>query len=626
MISFVISIFNYIWMSYIIEIGNVLAGPLFLSIIIDDIFRIFAELFPFDPKIYIIVCYILFVVLAIFSLFIIKYTRRKINKELSYSTLLNKIMKPYEPSIEEKYDYYRELKIDKNMNKALTYLIIGFTTGSEMFVDFSLISFCFDNYKEKQEMLITLIQLLSYFKSKKKLFDEVLKKYYSLSDNSYFGSFIFLQANRVKISREVTSNISSIRLNDLKQKSKDLETQIKSFWSLSEANTNTLEHLEYQQRYLNNLWDESIEDNWSSVSFRECNIHFIIESCTDFHRAVQLAILKEKIDILSEKREDLCFLSLLMCFPNYIQKGIVDKNGNILKIKKKSINNSSSSVSSESDITLDDQVANSLITYGKLRLSMQNALRFIRPKYNIFLVIFTGFSILVSLIMIITYFSIFVKSYDTFDDWNKEVGVLIELRIAYVKSFLSLSILFGKETNRFLLDPINCNKTDEKNEYFFNDSIEFNQLALMYVNQAKNYYNDLINSILQLALKKVDITTLSDLIYDLSINSTICFYDEIIDHENWSMEQTLNFEILSFSVLANDDQIGIHNWFTNNTYWCHDITTFADVQNMFNVIQNALAFDLSNTSAETTKNIKLQMIIIFPLNILIFILPLPIII
>ena len=96
---------------------------------------------------------------------------------------------------------------------------------------------------------------------------------------------------------------------------------------------NTLEEIEQQQRKLNYLWDESIENNWSSVLFREEHIQFLIESCTDFQKAVEMMSIKDKIDILRREREDLCFLSLVSCFPSYLKQKIVDNEGNFITKK-----------------------------------------------------------------------------------------------------------------------------------------------------------------------------------------------------------------------------------------------------------------------------------------------------
>lgn len=77
-------------------------------------------------------------------------------------------LKAVELSNEKKYTYFADIGLDHKMSKTMIYLIIGFTSGSEMFFDFSLVQFCIDNYKDNEKMLVLLIRLLSYFKAKKK--------------------------------------------------------------------------------------------------------------------------------------------------------------------------------------------------------------------------------------------------------------------------------------------------------------------------------------------------------------------------------------------------------------------------------------------------------------------------
>ena len=101
--------------------------------------------------------------------------------------------------------------------------------------------------------------------------------------------------------------------------------------------------------------------------------------------------IKEKIDSLDRERDDLCFLSLLMCFPKYFEKKIIDPDGTFIgkKYKKESSGTSSgnsdekhSSSSNSYDLTQEEQIANSILTFGRLRLAMQYALKNVKPKMS----------------------------------------------------------------------------------------------------------------------------------------------------------------------------------------------------------------------------------------------------
>ena len=170
-----------------------------------------------------------------------------------------------------------------------------------------------------------------------------------------------------------------------------------------------------------------------------------------------------------------------------------------------------------------------------------------------------------SFVLIVATFAYFLGYFDSFDDWNKEVGVLIELRVAYIKSFLSLSILYGKKTNRFLIDDIDCNITFERNRYFLEEDTEFNILALEYIEEVKKKFTSLIKVILQISLKNDDITNLYNLLFNPLIKANVCLNNKVVNQLNWSIEQALIFEVFSFANLATDNDI--ENWFINNTYW-----------------------------------------------------------
>ncbi|KAK8840943.1 hypothetical protein M9Y10_027775 [Tritrichomonas musculus] len=629
----------YVWLSFISQFSNVLVLAVLLPIIVMDIFRIYAELCPSSVRqdIYVICSFSMFFVFAIVSYIINKIMRKKILSKLTYSKLnesptFSDREKPFEPSLEDKFLYFVELGLDKNMKKAMTYLVVGFTSASDLFVDFSLIQFCIDNYSHDTTMLVLLIRLLTYFKSEKKRLNSVLKQFLTLHDETFFNNFIFFQANRVQTIRQVTSaNLSSIKLNELARQSINLEIQMKNFWALEKANINYLERLAQQQRYFSNLWNELIEENWSSVLFREEHIHFLIESCTDFQKAVQMTSIKDKLDVLMKYHEDNCFLYFIMCFPEYVKNRIVDFNGFSSGDKKKGaidMTNSSSSGnnkqnSNESEeFSFDEQVANTILTHGRLRLAMQNALKYVNPSMSKHLIFYSIFSILGSLILIVTTFSLLANSFDYFTDWDKEADVLIELRIAYAKSFLSLSILYGKTTNRLSFIPIDCNATNDHDIYFLHDSVEFDYLALLFVDQVKMYFTNLLDVILQSSLKNNDISNLTNLLFNPLISSNICYNGQVINQENWSIEQTLNFEVFSFAYLATDKNI--ENWFINNSYWCHDITTFYTVETKFTEIQEELIHELSNHTKKVEKATTLAMIITGPLTFVIFVIPLPI--
>lgn len=640
----IIALHEYTWMAAIDDIANSLQVSTMFSLIFNGFFRIIAENFKqkIKQEIYVITCVAAFIIFFIVFFIITKLVRKKIKSQLSFSKFINPPsfahkdnLRVFDPTMEGKFVYFTELKLDKNVKRAMIYLITGFTSASEMFTDFSLVQFCIDNYKTNQKMLALLIHLLAYFKKEKKRLNIVLEQFNSLRSDYIYGNFLYMQAYKIKIFRQVTStNSETDRLNNMKLFSRELENHIKSFWALSTANTNTLEKLEKRQRHLNYLWDECIEENWASEAFREEHIHFLIEVCTSYQKAVQMECIKDKINILRRERNDLCFLSLLFCIPAYKRK-LYDSDRLADKLNQKSsssgssitsLNDKFSSTDSDYDLTQDELIANSLITYGKLRLSMENTLKNVKPKMSKLLMIYSIVSILTSLIMIIITYSLLIKSFDSFDDWNREVGVVVDLRLAYVKTFLSLSIYAGKATNRFFFDSIECNKTveDERNSKFLNQSTDFDDLSLLFVDEARERYNNLIESIVLLALRNVNISTLSSILFDSSINSTICNSGKIIDYANWSLEKTLNFDILSFAILSDDKDV--LKWYSNNKFWCHAIMTFPEVSNAFSIVQNELSYDLSNSSMHTVKRVEKVMHILGPSHFVLFIIPLPIII
>lgn len=649
----IMSFYNYLWMSCVHDLGNALQTSILCSLIFNDIFRIVVEYYPqIKQEIFVLICLAVFVIFTIVSYVITKLIRKRINQDLSNSKMNSpqnfdkENLRVFDPTIDGKFAYFNELGLDKNMKKAMIYLIVGLTSASDMFVDFSLPQFCIDNYKTNPEMIVLLIHLLSYFKSEKKRLNATLKEFHSLRTDYIYGHFIYMQAHRIKVFRQVVStNLSSVKLDELKLHSEDLENQIKSFWSLTTASTATLEQLEKRQRRLNNLWDESIEDNWSSVSFREEHIHFLIESCADYHRAAKMENIKEKVELMNRNRDDLCFLSLLLCFPQYYEKKIVNISEIFSNKKQKNdSSNSSSSVinqennasssdekvscsSNEYDITQEEQIANTIISSGRLRLSMQNALNNVKPKMNRALVIYSIISILASSILIITTFAVFLNSASSFNDWNTEVEVVVDLRLAFMKSFLSLSIMAGKLTDRFQIDEIKCDNFIKVNDLsvFLDESTKFDELTKTFVDESRAQLWNLMDAILSLALKGNNISSLTSILYDRSITSNICSNGSIIDTDQWSMEKAINFEILSFAVLS-DDGDNVNTWYAENTYWCHVITTLPDVEKMFSVVQNELTYDISNSSARSSNKIKIAMIVIGPAHFLFFVLQLPIII
>lgn len=621
---------NYIWFPYIINFGNVLSLSISCTLIFNDIFRIFAEFYKFKHEIFIVVTYLVFIVTTIVIYFIVRYIENNIKKSLSYQNSV-------EPSHEEKFNCFYDLKLNQDIKKAVIYLVIGFTSGSDMFIDFSLIQYCFEIYRDKPKMLSLLVHILAYFKSQKNRFDSILNQIHSLRNVTFYDRFLYYQAHRIKIFRQFTStNFSTARLNELKNLTDNLEGQIKSFWSIQTANKNSLFFLESKQRKLNNFWDESIELNWLSSSFRELHIRFLIESCTNFQKAIQMENVKEKIDILKKERTDLCFQSLILCFPQYLNRKMAKQDGNVIFNSKSGKNHSSNSsfsshnekvstASSDYDFTQEEQIANNLLTYGRLRLSMQKVLNYSKPTNGRVLLIYTIFLILSSLICLVSIFAVYFNKFNNFNDWEKEAGVLINLRLGYVRSFFCLSVFFGQMTKRFDISPIDCIRMNEPNRLFLELTANFNELALLHMNATTVEFSNLMELLLDLSLQNDDTTYLTSFLFDPIIETSICHDGEIIDHSNWSLEQILNFEIFSVALLAEDSKEKVSNWPKNNSYFCHISTNFFDVQNKILDMHNALTDDLGRSSNKTSKKIVTQMIIFGCTNLILFIVPLPII-
>lgn len=100
--------------------------------------------------------------------------------------------------------------------------------------------------------------------------------------------------------------------------------------------------------------------------------------------------------------------------------------------------------------------------------------------------------------MIIGTFAYYVNSFDSFNDWNNHVGVLNELRVAYGRAFLSLLIMHGQKLNIFDIIHFGYELENDTNHFFFDNSIPFDELAVMYVNEARTQYSELMAAIFEL--------------------------------------------------------------------------------------------------------------------------------
>ena len=82
-----ITIHNQIWMSFTLKLGNSISISALLTVLFNNIFRIFAEFFPtkIPQKAYVIACFIVFFILLFVFLFIFRYYQKRIHSILSSS-------------------------------------------------------------------------------------------------------------------------------------------------------------------------------------------------------------------------------------------------------------------------------------------------------------------------------------------------------------------------------------------------------------------------------------------------------------------------------------------------------------------------------------------------------------
>ncbi|OHS98484.1 hypothetical protein TRFO_35076 [Tritrichomonas foetus] len=632
---------NNVWMSFVLPQGDVLFSTTLSASLFCDIFRIIGEIYPnkITNDIYLGIIWSAFFVLLVISYFVIKYNKSSIYKKLSYSQNISlydmtesERQRIKEPTNDEKYAFFDKYGLDRDIHKAISYIIVGIEDNADMVIDFSLIQYCIETYHDSHKMLSFLIHVLAYFKGKKALFDTVLKLFGRLRSKRYFDQFIFYQAYKIKVFRTAAStNLSSFKLNELKLHSKEMEELMKQFWITQSSNVIIIERIENTRRKLDNLWDEAIEENWRSISYREEHIRFIIESDTDFRKAVVMSNMINRIENFKEDRVDLCFLSFIICYPEFLKKSIIDYDGNLITKKDKhsqsnhvTFEKNTGTSSNDMDFTLEESIANSLFTYGKLRLSMQNSLNKASPNTHKYFLGYSIFSVIGSLLVLIISFGILIKNFDNTDLWNKEVGELIELQASYTKAFLSLTFLYGVENNLLNIDEIECRIVWEDTDFpFLNSSTDFRKLTSTYVNSSIERYSNLMSTILELADNNVDVYGLTKNLFRPSVKSTICYNEKVLEPDYWTTNKLICFELLTFSILSGDKNV--HQWFTNNSYWCHDITTSNETTSSMTQIRESMSYDLSNSSAAITTNINLAMSTLGPLQFLFFIFPISII-
>ncbi|OHT09038.1 Adenylate and Guanylate cyclase catalytic domain containing protein [Tritrichomonas foetus] len=616
--------------------SNVIFGGLALSSILLDISILAMKPFSdFNGDIFVYIIFAFLVLAIVLSFVFNKVQTAKLHKKFLFFTNEDGQIREEEgsPSDEQKLQRFQELNIDSSNYNMILYLDFSISNRESLNTDLSMVKYILQK-PIKTDLLAHCMRIVAFFPMESRLLSIMMGDCYKRRDLSQTHRFLLYQLNRIKILRQSSASVQAAdKLRNMKNQTKEVYTEIISFWDQQVASTAFLSKLRAMVSKTRALWDESLQDFPNSVQNCEEYCHFLIECSTDFSAAIRQKHRAELIESGRNFSIDRCFRQFISNFPDYLKKGTVDTKGMIITSKKKRSGSSSSGSSgnnrkssnsnfsntfSSMDLAMEEGIAKILITHARMRTALQNATNEKKAKNSGKLKIVSLFCLLLMLGSCSFLYFYFINIFNNRNSVADRIELSNQIRLNLYSSTACLLLHLVNQIEVFDDSSMYADiGTSDSNLWFnpyFNRSNSWKQNALMYTVKSREYYVNFLKNIAEFTMEHLDydIYTLTGPLLNESLDLTFCANGGPITAQKDNLQSILSYlYYLQSNITGNTDYF---HWYAGFDHFCTLIRTLESLFNAFTSLRTSLSLSSTNDYSDTQKVVDLIMYIL-PLSL-----------
>lgn len=297
---------------------------------------------------------------------------------------------------DEANEYYTQLGIDTNPDKALLYLRLAFQNCLPNFYNWTLMNFIVDHH-ESETILATSLQILNFFPKETRLQNKIQRIILKRRKLKPSTRFLLYQVDAVKTLRQFSvSTASKLKLIELKTMSRHCEMLTKGAIDNSALEPHYFEQLAASAQSARAIWKEALLGSPNNPKFCEEYTRYLIECECDFPEGLKMKHRQQVIEMGNSFSVDHSFRSMVVAFPKYLTQKILDLQGGVIKKKlndpKGSQSNSTNTNSNSQgsfqstmndealDAELEEYVSKQTITLSRTRLALHRTLENKLPR------------------------------------------------------------------------------------------------------------------------------------------------------------------------------------------------------------------------------------------------------
>ena len=521
------------------------------------------------------------------------------------------------PPIELSREHFIKLGLDKDVQKAKMYLRIGIAERSPLFLNWQLAKFIFESYNDTA-IRCEIAHMVSFFPSEMRLLSYYMSIVQRIPNLNYEERFMIFELHKVKKIRQSSASTEvTTKVQELKHMSHACFQKITSFWSLSNATPDHLFATQEMTVRADAMFKEAIS-NWpNNIRLAEEYSTFLIECSTDFIEGVKMKNRANLIELGKNFVIDLCYKSMIRCFPEYLKRNVLDVKGNFVIAKQttrgstqsssKNSTMSTGTIDGELDIELEEQLAKSSFKFHRLRLALQRSLMNRKSKYTPIIKWLHTFALL--LLFGIAIF-LYVFMYSEFDERSENMQRQLQLnnfRYGFDTAFGTIvahwSHGLGYIDDDLYEDMKLDGPTNEHNMNLKGDNLDE---ITKWIDYSKNNLYQFITEMVQLAISGYDVDTVMSNMMHKTTNCYLCQNGKKIEASiSDNLKNAFIYLLINMNSLTVEDDI---NSWGSDDYMCMVINNSPGVIEACRNLAASIAEDQATQKKQTDKTLNIFMI------------------
>jgi PAS domain S-box-containing protein len=538
-------------------------------------------------------------VLLVGALILMFVLVNKKEKALKISLAYNGVINVHESDEEitftmsdaDKQDRIQSLGL-RSRGRCIAAILCGLRNGCDLFIDFSLIKFAVSEFDDI-EMMSLCLRVMIFFPSEYRQTNIILREIQKERNHPISTRFLIHQIEKIRVIRQSSSSVlATEKLKQMRTAISDCEDYTKGLWLQKRLYYPSFGKLAREVNGIHVRSQEVIADFPHSVPHAEAFVEFLVECATQFTEAIGQ---KNHLDLLRSGRSraiDYCFKAMIVVYPLYLKRRILDTKGAFVRRETKStgIQSQTSSMSSSSasaadsgtgssslelDATLEEALGKQLLTESRTRLAVQGALND-KTAYSIKpLMIYVVFQLLFSVGIAAYGFGGFYSFFDNRVDLLTRGNQVTDCRRSLGGVGLTLLMYWGNATNHLNLTLATLfYNHEERGDLFIKYNESYQGQTPGFLQSAQSSWNALERAITALAATSDDnIYTMFPRIFTEIVNTTQCADGQPLINTPMNQKSIFAFAYVQAQISTGTDA---QFWYTNNTNYCHFINTFAN--------------------------------------------------